>query len=99
MPLETISTLSGGNKDTQDRLLALWYFESHLKTVYQAYVDAVIAATFDTVSAHKTSALKVGSRATDYVDCFPESGFLSDKLCDKYNQQIYFWRQKLYGEI
>ena len=83
MPLETISTLSGGNKDTQDRLLALWYFESHLKTVYQAYVDAVIAATFDTVSAHKTSALKVGSRVTDYVGCFPGSRFLSDTLSDK----------------
>ena len=76
MPLETISTLSGGNKDTQDRLLALWYFESHLKTVYQAYVDAVIAATFDTVSAHKPTAHKEGPRATEYYDSFPEIWYL-----------------------
>ena len=53
-----------------------------LKTVYQAFVDAVIAATFDTVSAHKTSALKVGYKDKDYVGCFPESRFLSDKLFD-----------------
>ena len=59
MPLDELQTASGGNKDTQDRLLALWYFESRLKKVYEGFVGAVLAATFDTVAAHKLTALKV----------------------------------------
>lgn len=57
MPVESLP--SAGNRDTQDRLLALWYFESELKRIYEAFVAAVVAVTFDTVSAHKLAALKV----------------------------------------
>jgi len=59
MPLETLTEISTGNKDTQDRTLILWYFEAQLKRVYETFVDAVLAATFDSVQAHKLKALKV----------------------------------------
>ncbi|KAF6023445.1 CEBPZ [Bugula neritina] len=59
MPVETLQHHSSGNKDTQDRILALWHFEARLKAVYSLFIEAVLAATFDSVSAHKQAALKV----------------------------------------
>lgn len=64
MPLETLHRASGGNKDTQDRMLALWYFESQLKKIYETFVEAVLAATFDNVQLHKLQSLKVFNRAS-----------------------------------
>ena len=61
MPLDTLKNLASGNKDTQDRILILWYFESRLKVIYESFVSAMLSATFDTVTAHKLKALKVWS--------------------------------------
>ncbi|XP_067944317.1 CCAAT/enhancer-binding protein zeta-like isoform X2 [Watersipora subatra] len=69
MPLESLQKMAGGNKETQDRLLALWYFESRLKKVYETFISAVLSATFDTVIAHKLSSLKV---ALDLLTHKPE---------------------------
>ncbi|XP_051780182.1 CCAAT/enhancer-binding protein zeta [Erpetoichthys calabaricus] len=58
-PFDRLEELSSGNRDSRDRRLILWYFESLLKHQVAEFVIALETLTHDTVVATKTRALVI----------------------------------------
>ncbi|VDI28213.1 ribosome biogenesis protein MAK21 [Mytilus galloprovincialis] len=58
-PLSSLGELSGGNKDTIDKYLMVWYFESKLKEHYSKFVNAIELMSHDTLLPTKQKALGI----------------------------------------
>ncbi|XP_065161125.1 CCAAT/enhancer-binding protein zeta-like [Atheta coriaria] len=56
-PLSQLSELSSGNAITRRKYLYHWYFEDQLKEAYNTFVQALNAASHDTVDSNKEKAV------------------------------------------
>lgn len=58
-PLCDLDQLSSGNKDTYDRRVLIWYFESQLKKKYAEFVAVLEAFCHDTVEAVRKKSMSI----------------------------------------
>lgn len=56
-PFELLPKLSGGNKDTRDRYLIVWWFEHQLKVTYAQFLKALDDVSKDTIEKTKIQAM------------------------------------------
>ena len=58
-PLQKLSELSSGNKDTRDKFLILWMFESKLKESYQNFLKNLQEVSKDTIDKTRTKVMSL----------------------------------------
>ncbi|XP_007671470.2 CCAAT/enhancer-binding protein zeta isoform X2 [Ornithorhynchus anatinus] len=58
-PFAGLEALSGGNRETRDRRLLLWYFEHRLKHLVAEFVQALETLSHDSLAATKMRAISV----------------------------------------
>ena len=58
-PLQKLSELSSGNKDTRDKYLILWMFESRLKEAYQNFLKNLHEVSKDTIDKTRTKVMSL----------------------------------------
>ncbi len=68
-PFGRLAALSGGNKDTRDRYLAVWMFEHRLKEIYGRFLAALLEVSKDSIEKSRT---KTTQTAADLLAANPE---------------------------